>query len=119
MDKTTKESITNPINKQRNSSNAAALGDLQKITKTRIESFLKSFENIYTEVAIDCATYGQRMNDLIKTFAQNNDANDTMRRLYTQNIQLQTKIKEQETYLANNIPAAETEKDFLINYFAN
>ncbi|KAL4486155.1 hypothetical protein ABPG72_012208 [Tetrahymena utriculariae] len=110
---------TNAISKQRAQTNAAALQDLQKITKQRVENFLKNFENIYADVAIDCATYGQRMNDAVKSLAQNNDANETMRRLYRENSQLQTKIKEQETYLSKSVPVADTEKEFIMNYFGN
>ncbi|EAS05906.2 zinc finger, C3HC4 type (RING finger) protein (macronuclear) [Tetrahymena thermophila SB210] len=110
---------TNAVSKQRAQTNAAALQDLQKITKQRVENFLKNFENIYADVAIDCATYGQRMNDAVKSLAQNNDANETMRRLYRENSQLQTKIKEQESYLSKSVPLADTEKDFIMNYFGN
>ncbi|KAL4481524.1 hypothetical protein ABPG74_007613 [Tetrahymena malaccensis] len=110
---------TNAVSKQRAQTNAAALQDLQKITKQRVENFLKNFENIYADVAIDCATYGQRMNEAVKSLAQNNDANETMRRLYRENSQLQTKIKEQETFLSKSVPLAETEKEFIMNYFGN
>lgn len=62
-----------------------AMAELKKITRTRVETFVKTVENIYTEVAIDCATANQRVTDTIKALASNNDINDIMRRLYKEN----------------------------------
>lgn len=61
------------------------MAELKKITRSRVETFVRMVENIYTEIAIDCAAANQRVSETIKSLSVNNEMNDIMRKLYKEN----------------------------------
>ena len=60
----------------------------------------------------------ERIAEAIKNLVSSNDQNETSRKLYKENTQLQARLKELESLLTKDISLLDTEKDFLMNNFA-